>query len=272
MQAPRMSGPSASAMMVQRKRPQQPDAAACGVKKVKAELAPSLPALAHGGLAGWTYPTVLPPTMPIGMPFGGMASPMFSPACNPFFPFMGMGMFPPFWMPTAAMAATLPAAMAASVALSAGTSTMPAMGTVPTSVPCAMWPGMMPCAMAMAGASAAPSVSGVAVFPTTSCTSSEPTAVGFTSPASPSLAAASPVSVCNASSEHQPEDDEFVNFIDSFLSGGDSECAEGMAVFQKAGPASSGSNSSEDTTDEEPCLTRSDSLMNLLGEDFDLRQ
>jgi hypothetical protein len=126
-------------------------------------------------------------------------------------------------------------------------------------------------------------VSAAAAFPSTSCTNSVPTDPAIQPPPSPPPQAASPVSVCNGGTQQPPEDDEFANFIDSFLLAGDDDYAEIRGDDDLAGPtesdftrlqagdhSSGGSNCSDATTDEHPCLNRSDShsLLSLLGPDI----
>ncbi|GIL92657.1 hypothetical protein Vretimale_19464 [Volvox reticuliferus] len=229
------------------------------------------------GVPGWQYP-------PLPM---GMIPPV--PYCmpgNPFFPFMGM--FPPFWLPAAAMAAaTMPAlaaASAANVGMSAAVPGISGAAVLQSNTP-AMWP-MMPCTAAVQpipGATAptqvttctSSGVSSAAAIPSTSCTNSVPTVGVVQSPPSPLPLAASPVSVCNSGLQQQPEDLEFANFIDSFLLSEDGEDVLRGSSGDIAGPqiadllSSGGSNSSDATTDEGASLPRCDSLclLSLLGPD-----
>ncbi|GLI67973.1 hypothetical protein VaNZ11_012309 [Volvox africanus] len=222
------------------------------------------------GVPGWQYP-------PLPM---GMIPPV--PYCmpgNPFFPFMGM--FPPFWLPAAAMAAaTMPALGAASAANVGMTAAVPGIPGAPMLQPSTstMWP-MMTCTAAIQPMTAATytssGISSAAAIPSASCTNSVPTVGVIQSPPSPPPLAASPVSVCNSGLQQQPEDLEFANFIDSFLLSEDSEDVlhgSGGDIDEPriADLVSSGaSNSSDATTDEGVCLTRSDSycLLSLLGPD-----
>ncbi|EFJ49473.1 hypothetical protein VOLCADRAFT_104338 [Volvox carteri f. nagariensis] len=241
-----------------------------------------------GSIPGWQYPP-----LPIGM-----IPPMpYCMAGNPFFPFMGM--FPPFWLPAAAMAAAampaLAAASATNTCVAPVVPNIPGSATGPTAA-AVMWP-------MMSGTVASQPVSSVAApmpvparsnsgassptaIPSASCTNTVPTVGAGRSAASPPLLAASPGSVCNGGLQQPSEDPEFANFIDSFLlsedgdlalHGGDGDLAmpfpDGMKVFQSGDFLSSGgSNASDATTDDVACLARNDShcLLSLLGDDIDL--
>ncbi|GIL57489.1 hypothetical protein Vafri_12715 [Volvox africanus] len=222
------------------------------------------------GVPGWQYPPlpmgIIPP-VPYCMPG------------NPFFPFMGM--FPPFWLPAAAMAAaTMPALAAASAANGGMTAAVPGIPGAPVLQPSTstMWP-MMTCTAAVQPITAATctssDISSAAAIPSTSCTTSVPTVGVVQSPPSPPPLAASPVSVCNSGLQQQPEDLEFANFIDSFLLSDDGEDmlhggGGDMDDPRIADLISSGaSNSSDATTHDGVCLTRNDPLclLNLLVSD-----
>ncbi|KXZ55680.1 hypothetical protein GPECTOR_2g1230 [Gonium pectorale] len=158
-------------------------------------------------------------------------------------------------------------------------------GACPLQAAGAMW-SLMGCAPVPPAA--APAVPGGAperacsaassdiAFPSTSCSNSVPTIGGISAPASPPPLAASPVSVCNGSSDLPAEDDEFATFIDSFLRSGDSELTDAAissGLFKDAGASTSGdSGASATVPEEEACLTRSDShnLLHLLGSDLDV--
>ncbi|GLC40628.1 hypothetical protein PLESTF_001019000 [Pleodorina starrii] len=233
----------------------------------------------------------------------GMIPPI--PYCMPgMFPFMGM--FPPFWLPAAAMAATTMPALAANASVATA---LPGVAGMVAQAAGPMWPAAMLSACTTAAqpllqattapmqapARASSGVSSAAALPSTSCSNSAPTAGAVQASSSPPLVgsptAASPVSVCNGGlpeqQQQQPEDDEFANFIDSILHDGSDQdlllrCGGidladqhdgGLAVLHAGDLLSSGgSNCSEGTTDDDRCLTRSDShsLLSLLGPDIGL--
>ncbi|KAG2501669.1 hypothetical protein HYH03_000172 [Edaphochlamys debaryana] len=250
-----------SAPCVANKKRPAADAAAgqCAKKCATSSVAAPTPA----GVSGWQYPP-LPMGMMPPMAMGGMP---FCMPTAPFFPFMGMGMMPPFMgmmLPGMAMAAAAASASAAGMAGACGP--VASMSHI-AGMPGCGWP--MPfTAPATAAVAPARSNSGLSsAVPSASCAQSVLSS-GIQSPASPPPIASSPGSVCNDSSERPPEDDEFAEFIANYLQAGESDPDAGLKMFSI--PSNSGhSECSDDTTDNEPTgLTRSDSLLNLLGGDL----
>ncbi|GFR48826.1 hypothetical protein Agub_g10779 [Astrephomene gubernaculifera] len=262
---------SATPNVTTKKRSMPETASPCGpASKKTAKDGVSWPTTTSAsGIPGWQYPP---------LPMGMMPPMPFCMPGNPFFPFMGM--FPPFWLPAAAMAAaSMPALAAASAASS---SVSGACMSAPS-----MWP-MMPCG-AMAPPAVAVSVapngfartssetSSAIAIPSASCTNSAPSSGIIQAPASPLPLATSPGSVCNGSVNHPPEDDEFASFIDSFLRSGDSDLTDaaitsGLKLFQPPSEAHNNNEAGEVVVETAGGLSRSDSqsLLNFLGADLEL--
>ncbi len=231
-----------------------------------AQMAASMGAMA-ASMGAMQLP-MMPPMGMMGMmpPMPGMLPGMFFP------PAMGMGMpfCPPFCSPFSftAMAGAMAAATSAPApsAVDPAASTGPTQSTTTTVPPavdslgpfCGFAPMAVPQPQQAASVMAARTASGVSsqLFPSASCSNSFPAPPAELLPPR----ADSPGSVCNDRAE-RVEDDEFANFIDSFLKNDDAELAG--TLFQSS--ASSDSNGAG----EEGGLARSDSLLNLLGTDLD---
>lgn len=228
-----------------------------------AQMAASMGAMA-ASMGAMQLP-MMPPMGMMGMmpPMPGMLPGMFFP------PAMGMGMpfCPPFCSPFSfpAMAGAMAAASAPapSAVDPAATSNSTQSTAVPPAVNglgpfCGFAPMAMPQPQQATSVLAARTASGVSspLFPSASCSNSVP------APPAESLPprADSPGSVCNDRAE-RVEDDEFANFIDSFLKNDDAELPD--TLFQASGAG--GSNGAG----EEGGLARSDSLLNLLGADLE---